>query len=124
MFILGFFWKKTTSNAALFATVGGFLLSVFFKVLPQFADLSFLQGMGFAVPNAEGIFEIPFLDRMGFVFLICVIAMYIISTVENRRGVVPKGLEIDKSMFRAHPGFIVGSLIIVMMLVALYSVYW
>jgi len=124
MFILGFFWKKTTSNAALFATIGGFLLSVFFKVLPQFADLSFLQGMGFAVPNAEGVFEIPFLDRMGFVFLICVIAMYIISMVENRRGVVPKGLEIDTRMFRAHPGFVAGSLIIVLMLVALYSVYW
>ena len=28
MFILGFFWKKTTSNAALFAIIGGFLLSV------------------------------------------------------------------------------------------------
>ncbi len=124
MFILGFFWKKTTSNAALFATIGGFLLSVFFKVLPQFADLSFLQGMGFAVPNAEGVFEIPFLDRMGFVFLICVIAMYIISTVENRRGIVPKGLEVDTRMFRAHPGFVAGSLIIVLMLVALYSVYW
>ncbi len=124
MFILGFFWKKTTSNAALFATVGGFLLSVFFKVLPQFTDLSFLQGMGFAVPNEAGVFEIPFLDRMGFVFLICLIAMYIISTVENRRGIVPNGLEVDKSMFRAHPGFIVGALIIVMLLVALYSVYW
>lgn len=124
MFILGFFWKKTTSNAALFATIGGFLLSVFFKVLPQFADLSFLEGMGFAVPNAVGVFEIPFLDRMGFVFLICIIVMFIISTVENRRGVVPKGLEIDPRMFRAHPGFIAGSLIIVLMLVALYSVYW
>ncbi|RZK25681.1 MAG: sodium transporter, partial [Hymenobacter sp.] len=28
MFILGFFWKKTTSNAALFATIGGFAASV------------------------------------------------------------------------------------------------
>ncbi|RYF10531.1 MAG: sodium transporter, partial [Flavobacteriales bacterium] len=27
MFILGFFWKKSTSNAALFATIGGFGLS-------------------------------------------------------------------------------------------------
>src|SRR5690606_12297590 len=25
MFLLGFFWKKTTSNAALFATIGGFV---------------------------------------------------------------------------------------------------
>ena len=29
MFILGFFWKKTSSNAALFATVGGFIFSIF-----------------------------------------------------------------------------------------------
>lgn len=42
MFILGFFWKKTTSNAALFATIGGFILSVVFKLLPKFVDLSFL----------------------------------------------------------------------------------
>jgi SSS family solute:Na+ symporter len=31
MFILGFFWKKATSNGALFATIGGFCFSVFFK---------------------------------------------------------------------------------------------
>jgi SSS family solute:Na+ symporter len=61
---------------------------------------------------------------MGFVFLICIIVMYFISIIENRRGIVPQGLEVDKSMFRAHPGFIAGSLIIVLMLVALYSVYW
>jgi SSS family solute:Na+ symporter len=124
MFILGFFWKKTTSNAALFATVGGFLLSVLFKVLPQFVDLSFLYSSGFAVPNAVGVYEIPFLDRMGFVFIICILVMILISLVENKKGVVPKGLQIDKSMFKAHPGFIAGSLIIILMLVALYSIYW
>ena len=55
MFLLGFFWKKTTSNAALFATIGGFLLSVFFKFLPQFVNLSFLYSINFAMPKAEGI---------------------------------------------------------------------
>src|SRR5690606_6539645 len=50
MFVLGFFWKKTTSNAALFATIGGFILSVIFKVLPNFVDLEFLYQFGFAVP--------------------------------------------------------------------------
>ncbi|RZK87632.1 MAG: sodium transporter, partial [Hymenobacter sp.] len=34
MFILGFFWKKTTSSAALFATIGGFLFSIVLKFLP------------------------------------------------------------------------------------------
>ena len=124
MFLLGFFWKKTTSNAALFATIGGFILSVGFKVLPNYADLSFLEPMGFAVANANGVYEIPFIDRMGFVFLICVIVMYFISIYETRNGNNPKGLEIDKSMFKTSPGFTVGALIIMGLLVALYSIYW
>ena len=41
MFMLGFFWKKTTSNAALFATVGGFAFSLFLKFLPGLMNLSF-----------------------------------------------------------------------------------
>jgi SSS family solute:Na+ symporter len=124
MFILGFFWKKTTSNAALFATIGGFAFSLFFKFLPNIMDLSFLAPLGFAKANAVGVYEIPFLDRMGFVFLISVLGMVIISLIDNRRGVVPNGLEIDRKMFRLSPGFTVGALIIVGLLVALYSVYW
>src|SRR5690606_20667802 len=41
MFILGFFWKGTTSNAALFATVGGFVFSVLLKFSPVWVDWSF-----------------------------------------------------------------------------------
>lgn len=124
MFILGFFWKKTTSNAALFAIIGGFLLSILFKFMPGFVDLSFLNGVGFSVPNAEGIYEIPFVDRMGFVFLICVIVMYFISIYETKNGVVTNGLEIEKSMFKMSPGFTVGAIIITGILVALYTVFW
>ncbi|MCF6129656.1 sodium/sugar symporter [Flavobacterium sp. AS60] len=124
MFILGFFWKKTTSNAALFATIGGFLFSIIFKFMPAFVDLSFLNPMGFAVPNADGLYEIPFIDRMGFVFLICVIGMYFISSYENKKGVQPNGLEVDKTMFKMSPGFTVGMLIITAILAALYTVFW
>ncbi|MCZ8089827.1 sodium/sugar symporter [Flavobacterium sp.] len=124
MFILGFFWKKTTSNAALFATIGGFMFSIIFKFLPAFVDLSFLNPVGFAVPNADGVFEIPFIDRMGFVFLICVIGMYCISSYETKKGVQTNGLEIDTKMFKMTPSFIVGALIILSVLAALYTVFW
>ncbi|HZB12128.1 MAG TPA: sodium/sugar symporter [Chryseolinea sp.] len=124
MFILGFFWKRTTSNAALFATNGGFVFSLILKVLPQFADLSFLEPINFAKLNADGVYEIPFLDRMGFVFILCVIGMSIITNIENRRGVKPNGLEIDKSMFKLSPGFTAGALLITGILVALYTIYW
>ncbi len=124
MFILGFFWKKTTSNAALFATIGGFLFSLLLKFLPAFADLSFLAPIGFAKETTDGVYEIPFLDRMGIVFGICIIGMYIISIYETRRGVKTNGLEIDKSMFKMAPGFLVGLLIITGILAALYTIYW
>ncbi|HXH99385.1 MAG TPA: sodium/sugar symporter [Sphingobacteriaceae bacterium] len=124
MFLLGFFWKKTTSNAALFATIGGFFLSVFFKLLPTFADLSFLASTGFSVQNASGVYEIPFLDRMGFVFIISIIVMWIISTIENKRGVVPNALEVDTKMFRTTPAFAVGALIVCGILIAFYTLFW
>lgn len=124
MFILGFFWKKATSSAAMFATVGGFILSVVFKFLPNMMNLSFLHPFGFAVKNAEGVYEIPFIDRMGFVFIICILAMYIISILENRAGVVPKGLEVDTKMFRVHSGFAVGAILIIGIVAALYLLFW
>lgn len=124
MFILGFFWKRTTSNAALFATVGGFIFSLILKVLPRFADLSFLEPINFAKLNADGVYEIPFLDRMGFVFIFCVIGMSIITNIDNRRGIKPNGLIVEQSMFRMSQGFAAGSLIVLGILVALYTVYW
>ena len=124
MFILGFFWKKTTSNAALFAIIGGFIFSIIFKFMPAFTDLSFLNSIGFAVANASGVFEIPFIDRMGFVFLICVTGMYLISTYETKNGIQTNGLEIDKTMFKMAPSFLVGALIIVSVLAVLYSIFW
>ncbi|MBK8775112.1 MAG: sodium/sugar symporter [Chitinophagaceae bacterium] len=124
MFLLGFFWKKTTSNAALFATIGGFLLSMFFKFLPQFVNLSFLYSINFAVPNAEGIYEIPFIDRMAIVFLLCVTGMALISFYEIKKGIKPQGLEIDKKMFKMQPAFLVGALIVCGILAALYIRFW
>jgi SSS family solute:Na+ symporter len=61
---------------------------------------------------------------MGFVFLICVIGMYFISIFENKKGIRPNGLEVDKTMFRMSPSFTVGMLVIVSILAALYTVFW
>jgi SSS family solute:Na+ symporter len=124
MFILGFFWKRTTSNAALFATIGGFVFSLVLKVLPQFMDLSFLSPLGFSKMNFEGVYEIPFLDRMGFVFMLCILGMSIITNIENRRGVKTNGLEIDAKMFTPSSSFTAISLLIIGIIAALYTVFW
>ncbi len=128
MFILGFFWKKTTSSAALFATLGGFVMSVGLKFLPRYADLSGLANIGFAAvspdPADHGAYVIPFMDRMAIVFVACAAIMVLISLVENRRGVTTHGLEIDSSMFRPNRSFVLGAGVVVAMVTVLYTVFW
>jgi len=129
MFILGFFWKKATSNAALFATIGGFIMSVILKILPLHVNLEPLKSIGFStlVTQNDGVtklYEIPFLDRMGIVFIICLIGMYIISMIENSKGLRPNALEVDTKMFKVSTGFAVGALIIGGILTALYTLLW
>lgn len=124
MFLLGFFWKKATSDAALFSTIGGFVFSVVLKFLPKIMDLSFLAPFGFAKLNGEHVYEVPFLDRMGIVFVCCAAGMYIISSVQSSRQVTDHGLQVDTSMFRTSKAFTAGALIVGGVLVALYSIFW
>ena len=129
MFLLGFFWKKTTSSAAMFATIGGFIMSVILKVLPKLVDLAFLKGVGFStlVTQSDGktqLYEIPFLDRMAIVFVICIIGMYLISIIQNTKGDKTHALEVDTSMFKVSKSFAVGALIIGGILTALYTMFW
>ena len=126
MFLLGFFWKRTTSAAAMFAMIGGLAMSIVLKFLPMWTNLDWLTPYGFYQPNNDngGKFEIPFLDRMGFVFVFCIVGMAIINFVQNKRGVVTKGLEVDASMFKTSKSFAIGALVICALLITLYTVYW
>ena len=126
MFVLGFFWKRTTSSAAMFAMIGGLAMSIVLKFLPMWTNLDWLTPYGFYQPNMDngGKFEIPFLDRMGFVFMFCFVGMAIINFIQNRRGVVTKGLEVDASMFKTSKSFAIGALIICGLLITLYTIYW
>ena len=123
MFIMGFFWKRTTATAAMFAIVGGFALSVCFKFLPAYLDLSFLNGLGFAVLNpASGRFEIPFLDRMAFVFILSILGMVILSLSSKEPS--KSTIEIDPTMFRTSGTFAFGAVVILIVLAVLYGMYW
>jgi len=123
IFILGFFWKKTTAKAALVAAVIVFPLSMFLKVLPNYTDLSALSGFGLAaINNDSGLYEIPFIDRMGLVFLVVVAVMVVVSLADTKAE--PKGLEIDASMFKPKGAFAVGAVIVCGILAALYTIFW
>jgi len=125
IFILGFFWKRTTATAALVAAIITFPLSLLLKFLPEMADLSLLSKYGFAALNPESaVFEIPFIDRMGFVFLIVVAVMVVISLADPASRNNPRGLEIDSSMFKPQGVFAIGAAVVCVILAILYFVFW
>ncbi|MCA0365104.1 MAG: sodium/solute symporter [Bacteroidetes bacterium] len=99
-FLMGFFWKKTNSAGAFFAIVGGFLIALW---------LNFNMA------------QIPFLDRMGMVFLICVAVMFVLGMVMPSHN---KGLEIKVEMFKVDRTFGIGMVIVLSLVVALYAYFW
>ncbi|MCL2291328.1 MAG: sodium/sugar symporter [Bacteroidetes bacterium] len=101
IFLAGFFYKRATSNGALAAALSTFVFSLLFKlILP----------------------EIPFLDRMGYVFLICCFVIWFFALIENKKTDV-KTLVFDKNMFKTSTGFKIGALIIVVITIILYTIF-
>lgn len=103
IFMFGFFWKKTTSDAALAAAV---------VTIPLSALLKFMFPL------------YPFIDRMGIVFLVLSALMVVISLVQGKGEDHPKGIEITKSMFRTSTQFKIGAIIISGIVAALYITFW
>ncbi|MEY3955911.1 MAG: hypothetical protein RLZ73_365 [Bacteroidota bacterium] len=122
LFIMGFFWKRTTSNAALFAMIGGLAFSIITKYIPAWTGVN--DCMFYTAFLDGDVYMIPFMDRMGWVFIFCVVSMVIISLADPESKNNPKGLEIDAKMFKLEPSFIAGTVIVVMGIVALYTYFW
>ena len=122
VFLLGFFWKRTTARAAIFGIIGGVVLMVLFdKFLPGWYQETPLYT---AFLNAQGVYEIPFLVSMGWVFFFTVVIMVIVSLLDTRGRHEVNALEVDTRMFRVSPGILTMIIIILGILLALYIRFW
>ena len=110
IFLLGFFWKKTTAKAAMAGALLTIPISTVLKFLPVWSNGAFP--------------DYPFLDRMTIDFVAIVLIMITMSLVNPRKDSDTHTIEIDTSMFRVTTGFAIGSIIIFGILSALYTVFW
>ncbi len=110
IFLLGFLWKRTTSASALTAAILTIPLSVVLKFLPVWTNGAFP--------------DYAFLDRMTIVFVVLVLLMIAMSLLNSKSKDQPRIIEIDTRLFRCSNSFIAGSVIIVGILAALYTVFW
>lgn len=110
IFLLGFFWRRTTSLAALLAAILTIPLSAILNFLPTWTKGAFP--------------EYPFLDRMSIVFVFLVALMIIVTLLDKRSKDQKRIIVIDPALFRTTPVFIAGSVIITAILIVLYTVFW
>jgi SSS family solute:Na+ symporter len=123
VFLFGFFWKKTTSKAAIAGIIGGVLLAVLFdKFLPGLAGHDTL--IYTAYPTGTGAFEIPFLIQMGWVFFFTSLLIIVVSLLDVKGRALGNALQIDKSMYKVTPGVMAMIIIILGIIVALYIRFW
>ena len=102
IFLLGFFWKRTTANGALGAAIGSAVMSLGLKVFWP---------------------ALPFIDRVGLVFLLCVIVGMLISKWEHGSE-HPRAIDYGSVDTSTSTGFNLASLVIILMLTGLYAVWW
>lgn len=102
IFLLGLFWKRATEAGAIGAAAASVILSYLFKMI------------------APGI---PFMDRMGIVFLIAlaiaIVLSFALPAAAGKDRITTEGVT-----YRTTSGFNIASLAVIAILVAFYTTWW
>lgn len=102
LFCLGMFWKKTTADAALSAAIGSAVFSLAFYLFWP---------------------SLPFMDRVGLVFLLCLGVAIVVSFLQGNKA-QPGAVELSDINFVTSKGFNLSMALVVLILVVFYSVWW
>jgi len=102
LFLLGIFWKRTTGNAALGVAVGSAALSIALKLWWP---------------------ALPFIDRVGYVFLACIVIGVAVSLLQKAER-HPEAIEYADVDTTTSGGFNLASVIVILILAALYATWW
>jgi solute:Na+ symporter, SSS family len=102
IFLLGMFWERCTTSGALAAALASVLLSgAFYFFWPS----------------------LPFMDRVGLVFLICLIIAVALSLLQKRSDPALR-VELKGIDYSTSTGFNVAAMIVSLVLIALYATWW
>ena len=103
VFMLGLFWKKTTSKGAIIGVIASIPFALFLKLMPL---------------------HMPFMDQMLYTLLMTmvVIAFTSLSTSENDDDA--KAISLTSKMFHTERSFNLASYAIMIILAVLYTLFW
>ncbi len=102
IFMLGLFWKRATTASALVATAGSVILSLALK---------------FGLP------DMPFMNRVGLVFVLALIAAVVVSLVAPQKKEV-NVVSLEGVTYKTTKGFNIAGVGVILILIALYATWW
>lgn len=103
IFMLGLFWKKTTSYGAIVGVLSSIPIALLLKFLP---------------------IQMPFLDQMFYTFILtCAITIFVTLSTSDKDD-DDKAIILTKSLFKTSPSFNIGAYVCLVITAALYSVLW
>jgi len=102
IFVLGLFWKRANEPGALAAAIGSFGLSIVLKL---------------------GWPSLPFMDRVGLVFLLA-LGLAVATSLLTRSATASDLIRTDDVSFATPPRFNIAAVGIVAILIALYATFW
>lgn len=102
IFVMGFYWKRSEQRGAIAAAVGSFVFSTVFM---------------YCLPG------VSFIDRMGIVFLLCVLLIVGFGFTTGKK-VSGRSISVNRKLFRTSNAFKVLSAVIVSVLFIIYYIFW
>ena len=103
IFLVALFWKKATSLSVLVAALASLILSI---------------AMFMFAPD-----DFPFQHRMGIVFLVTGFLCYMTALVQGYTD-QEKAVDLNSINFQTSKGFNISTLVILVILIIIYSVWW
>jgi SSS family solute:Na+ symporter len=112
VFFLGLFWKKATNRAAIIGALSSIPIALYFKVAPKgWSDHSVFV-------------NVPWMDQMGYTALLTILVIVLVSLNQTRGKDDDKGINLKRELFRTTPLFNIGSFAVLLVLAALYAIFW
>lgn len=103
VFLMGLFWKRTTSKAAIIGVITSIPVALALKLLP---------------------IQMPFLDQMMYTFFITIAIILFVSLSTAKTDEDPKAITMPKEIFKTGRNFNIAAYIVLIILVVIYTVFW
>ena len=103
VFMLGLFWKKTSTKGATIGVLASIPVALMLKFLP---------------------ISMPFLDQMMYTFILTCAIIIFVSLATSETDDDPKGIPLTKEVFATSTSFKIGSYIVFLITAALYALFW